>query len=97
MEETAPLNQNHSPCKDYYRCVRDLTHLCSSKGTETTSNINQKLYYHVIGTEQSEDILVAAFPEHPKWHSSVTVSTQSSWITYSHLFAIGVISSFIGA
>lgn len=45
-----------------------------AKGTETTCNINQKLYFHVIGTKQSEDILVAEFPDHPKWHSALTVS-----------------------
>ncbi|CAL1541986.1 unnamed protein product [Lymnaea stagnalis] len=36
-------------------------------GTETTVNLDQKLYYHKLGTSQSEDILVAEMPEHPKW------------------------------
>ncbi|XP_067112244.1 prolyl endopeptidase-like [Osmerus mordax] len=52
-------------------------------GTETTSNINQKLYYHVIGTNQSEDILVAEFLDHPKWHSSVTVSDDGRYVVLS--------------
>ncbi|KAF7665443.1 hypothetical protein LDENG_00139290 [Lucifuga dentata] len=52
-------------------------------GTETTSNINQKLYYHVIGTKQSDDILVAEFPDHPKWHSSVTVSDDGRYAVLS--------------
>ncbi|XP_054910944.1 prolyl endopeptidase-like [Poeciliopsis prolifica] len=52
-------------------------------GTETTSNINQKLFYHRIGTEQSDDVLVAEFPDHPKWHSSVTVSDDGRYAVLS--------------
>lgn len=36
-------------------------------GTETTTNLHQKVYYHRLGTNQSEDVLVAEAPDHPKW------------------------------
>jgi prolyl oligopeptidase len=36
-------------------------------GRDTGSNENQKLYYHVVGTEQEKDVLVADFPEEPQW------------------------------
>lgn len=36
-------------------------------GSETTSNENHKLFYHRLGTQQSEDILVVEFPHEPKW------------------------------
>lgn len=52
-------------------------------GTETTSNLNQKLYYHVIGTEQSADILVAEFPENPKWTSGATVTDDGRYVVLS--------------
>ncbi|XP_020508094.2 prolyl endopeptidase [Labrus bergylta] len=52
-------------------------------GTETTSNLNQKLYFHVIGSQQSEDILVAEFPDHPKWHSSATISDDGRYAVLS--------------
>lgn len=35
-------------------------------GSETTSNENHKLYYHRLGTQQSDDILVVDFPGEPK-------------------------------
>ncbi|CAG0914209.1 unnamed protein product [Notodromas monacha] len=36
-------------------------------GTETVSMDSNKVFYHRVGTEQSEDILVAEFPDEPKW------------------------------
>jgi prolyl oligopeptidase len=39
-----------------------------SDGSRLTKiNENQKLYYHALGTPQSEDRLVYARPDHPKW------------------------------
>ncbi|KAF9645343.1 hypothetical protein BDM02DRAFT_3149057 [Thelephora ganbajun] len=43
-------------------------------GTETTSDIDAELYYHRVGTPQSDDILVIKDPEHPDWMWSVSVS-----------------------
>ncbi|XP_068567402.1 prolyl endopeptidase-like [Cebidichthys violaceus] len=65
----------------FYNCY--LRQEGKTDGTETTCNINQKLFYHVIGTKQSEDILVAEFPENPKWHSSVTISDDGRYAVLS--------------
>jgi len=57
----------------------------SADGRETTSNVHQKLYYHYLGTPQEEDVLVAEFPDHPKWmaHAEVTDCGRYAIITIS--------------
>lgn len=47
--------------------------ICISPGTETSTNLHQKLHYHVLGTNQSEDILCAEFPDEPKWMGGAEV------------------------
>nr|XP_026689406.1 prolyl endopeptidase [Ciona intestinalis] len=49
-------------------------------GTETTSNVDQKLFYHRIGEKQESDILCAEFPENPKWMSGAEISDDGNYI-----------------
>ena len=46
----------------------------SDAGTETNSNLNQEVYYHFLGTDQSEDILCWRDPENPKHTFGVEVT-----------------------
>ncbi|THH13332.1 hypothetical protein EW146_g6877 [Bondarzewia mesenterica] len=43
-------------------------------GTETEGDRDAMLYYHRIGTPQSEDVLVIKDPEHPQWMWGASVS-----------------------
>ncbi|XP_056620218.1 prolyl endopeptidase [Triplophysa dalaica] len=54
-----------------------------SDGTETSTNLHQKLYYHVLGTPQSQDVLCAEFPDEPKWMSGAEVSDDGRFVLLS--------------
>ncbi len=43
-------------------------------------NFNQKVYYHRIGTPQSEDVLVYARPDHPEWSLGASVSDDGRFL-----------------
>ncbi|KAG1663659.1 Prolyl endopeptidase [Nymphon striatum] len=55
----------------------------TTDGTETLSNENRMLYYHRLGTKQSEDVLCIAFPEHPKWNQNCEVSDCGKYLVTS--------------
>src|SRR3546814_7141679 len=51
--------------------------VCSS---DLSTNDNQKVYYHRLGTPQSQDQLVYATPDRPKLGHSAQVSDDGRWL-----------------
>lgn len=43
--------------------------------------LNQKVYYHKLGTDQSKDVLVYEDPAHPDWTAGVDVSEDGKYLT----------------
>jgi prolyl oligopeptidase len=52
-------------------------------GTETDAAVHQKLHYHRVGTDQSQDVCLFAMPDHPTWMCSATVSSDGRWLWLS--------------
>ena len=51
------------------------------EGAEFQSlNLNQKVYYHRLGTSQSEDVLVYHRPDHPEWGYNATVTEDGKFV-----------------
>ncbi|XP_038655180.1 prolyl endopeptidase-like [Scyliorhinus canicula] len=65
----------------FYNCY--LNQDGKSDGTETSLNLHQKLYYHKLGFQQSDDILCAEFPDYPKWMGGAEVSDDGLYILLS--------------
>ncbi|KAJ6399682.1 hypothetical protein OIU77_020270 [Salix suchowensis] len=49
-------------------------------GTETNSNLYHELYYHFLGTDQSEDILCWRDPENPKYMFGTDVTDDGKYL-----------------
>ncbi|KAG6392278.1 hypothetical protein SASPL_146492 [Salvia splendens] len=49
-------------------------------GTETLSNLNQEVYYHFLGTNQSEDILCWRDHDNPKHSHSASVTEDGKYV-----------------
>jgi len=47
------------------------------------TNLNQKLYYHRLGTPQGEDVLIYENTEHPKWGYNADVSDDGKYLVVS--------------
>ncbi len=46
----------------------------------TAVNLNQKVWYHAVGTHQDEDVLVFERPDQPGWYLRATVSDDGRWL-----------------
>lgn len=52
-------------------------------GTETMKNENHSVYYHVLNTPQTDDVLKVNFPDHPNWNIGIELSHDGK---YLHVF-----------
>jgi len=43
-------------------------------------NYNQTVFFHALGTAQSDDVLVYARPDHPDWNFSAITSEDGRWL-----------------
>ncbi|KAK1309783.1 hypothetical protein QJS10_CPA08g01763 [Acorus calamus] len=52
----------------------------SDAGAETNVNLNQEVRYHLLGTDQSEDILCWRDPDHPEWLFVTQISDDGKYL-----------------
>ncbi|KAG9287111.1 hypothetical protein G9A89_001005 [Geosiphon pyriformis] len=64
------------------------------KGTETDSNLNAKIYYHKVGTQQVEDILVYQDPTNPEYFLNGEVSEDGQYLLLNILKDTSPVNKF---
>jgi prolyl oligopeptidase len=57
-------------------------------GTETNINLYHELYYHFLGTNQSDDTLCWKDPEHPKYIFGVSVTDDGKVFCLVNIYVI---------
>ncbi|KAF6029085.1 PREP [Bugula neritina] len=62
----------------FYNCFPSAAD--NHEGEEVDQNLNQKLFFHRMGTDQSEDIICAEFPDNPHWMSAASVSDCQNYL-----------------
>lgn len=63
-------------------------------GTETSINLNHELYYHVLGTDQSEDILCWKDPKHPRYRFYPRVTDDGKVTKDSRFFSNRILCTY---
>lgn len=48
--------------------------------TFQSTNLNNKIYFHALGTPQSEDVLIHEDPDNPEWGFNATVSEDGDYL-----------------
>ncbi|XP_012274622.1 prolyl endopeptidase isoform X2 [Orussus abietinus] len=83
MIRYSPIAWTHDNRGIFYGCYPDQKG--KADGSETQGNQNQKLCYHVLGTPQSEDVIVVEFPEQPLWRIGAVVTDCGNWLMVTPL------------
>ncbi|GMY28148.1 prolyl endopeptidase-like [Fagus crenata] len=63
-------------------------------GTETNSNLYHEVYYHFLGTDQSEDILCWRDPENPKYRFRASVTDDGKYVLLYIKLGSGPVNKF---
>lgn len=65
---------------DLYIMLHDSVNGIEDAGTETETNLFHELYYHFLGTDQSEDVLCWRDSKHAQWFSRAEVTDDGQVI-----------------